>query len=264
MSQLPITMNPLVRITALAAVVLSSSFAEEEKWTSIFNGKDLEGWTPKIQGHELGEDPKKTFTVKDGAITVSYENYENWGDAFGHIFYKSKYSNYRIRLEYRFTGDQVKNGPGWATQNSGIMLHCQDPKTMGKDQSFPVSLEFQLLGAGNGVKTTGNLCTPGTYVSVDGKENKNHCIGAKPATLPLGEWVKAEAEVRGGKIVKHFINGELAIEYTDARLDPGDGDAKPLIEAQGGKTELTEGYISLQSESHPCQFRNIEILELDP
>ncbi len=256
-------MNPLLRIATLATLAVSSAFADEEKWVSIFNGKDLDGWTPKIQGYELGEDPKKTFVVKDDALTVTYENYDEWGNAFGHIFYKTKYSNYKIRLEYRFTGEQVKGGPGWATQNSGIMLHCQDPKTIGKDQSFPVSLEFQLLGAGNGVKTTGNLCTPGTYVSIGGQVNKAHCIGAKPATLPLDQWVKAEAEVRGGKIVKHFINGELAMEYSDAKLDENDGDAKPLIEAQGNN-DLTEGYISLQSESHPCQFRNIEILELDP
>jgi len=246
----------------LAAALLLPLQAEDEGWTPIFNGKDLTGWTPKLRGHELGKDPKKTFVVRDGAIAVDYSNYEAWGDAFGHLFYKEKLSNYRIRLEYRFIGEQIKDGPGWALANSGIMLHCQEPGTMGREQNFPVSLEFQLLGAPNGVKTTGNLCTPGTYVTLDGQENRNHCIGATPPTLPLGEWVKAEAEVRGGKVVRHYINGKLAMEYGNAKLDGNDGDAKPLIELQGGD-DLASGWISLQSESHPCEFRKIEIQKLE-
>ncbi|WP_367873009.1 DUF1080 domain-containing protein [Luteolibacter sp. Populi] len=256
-------MKPFVRFTTIVALLISSALCEDEKWTSIFNGKDLDGWTPKIMGKALGEDPQKTFIVEDGAIKVSYANYTDWGSAFGHLFYKAKFSNYKIRLEYRFTGDQVKGGPGWAIQNSGIMLHSQDPKTMGKDQDFPCSLEFQLLGSGNGVKSTGNLCTPGTYITMDGKVNKTHCISCKEPTRPLGEWVKAEAEVRGGKLVKHLIGGKVVMEYSDLKLDGGDANAKPLIEALGGE-DLKEGYISLQSESHPVEFKNIEVLELKP
>ena len=160
------------------------------------------------------------------------------------------------------TGEQIKGGPGWALQNNGIMLHCQDPKTMGKDQSFPVSLEFQLLGSGNSNGTTGNLCTPGTYITLDGEVNRNHCINCKQPAFPPGEWVTAEAEVHGGKLVKHLINGKVVFEYTDTKLDPADNDAKPLIEATGSDA-LTEGYISLQSESHPYEFRKIEVMELE-
>ena len=255
-------MKPTLRTAALAALLFSSVHAEEAKWTSIFNGKDLSGWTPKIRGLALGEDPKKTFIVEDGAIKVSYANYEEWGETYGHLFHEKKYSNYRLRLEYRVTGEQIKGGPGWALQNNGIMLHCQDPKTMGKDQSFPVSLEFQLLGSGNSNGTTGNLCTPGTYITLDGEVNRNHCINCKQPAFPSGEWVTAEAEVHGGKLVKHLINGKVVFEYTDTKLDPADNDAKPLIEAAGSDA-LTEGYISLQSESHPYEFRKIEVMELE-
>lgn len=256
-------MKPILLAASLAAVLATTSTAQEEKWTSIFNGKDLDGWTPKIRGLALGEDPKKTFTAEDGILKVDYANYTAWNNDFGHLFYKAKVSSYRIRLEYRFTGDQLSGGPAWATQNSGIMLHSQAPETMGKDQDFPVSLEFQLIGSGNpNIKTTGNLCTPGTFVTVEGKENKNHCINAAEPAKELGQWVKAEAEVRGGKIVKHLIDGKVVFEFTDAKLDSGDADAKPLIEAQGSDA-LTEGYISLQSESHPVEFRNIELLELE-
>lgn len=256
-------MKPNALLASCAAVLFAASAHAEEKWIPIFNGKDLDGWTPKINGLELGQDPKKTFIVEDGVIKVSYANYTEWGDAFGHLFYKTKFSHYRIRLEYRVVGEQVKNGPGWAIQNSGIMLHCQDPKTMGKNQNFPASLEFQLLGSGNGVKTTGNLCTPGTYVTTNGAVNKNHCIGSTEPTKPPGEWIQAEAEVHGDKLVKHLINGKVAMEYSDLKLDPADPDGKPLIDAQGSDA-LKEGYISLQSESHPYEFRKIEVLELKP
>ncbi|MCG8512376.1 MAG: DUF1080 domain-containing protein, partial [Rhodospirillales bacterium] len=121
------------------------------EWVSIFNGKNLEGWTPKFAGHELGENYKETFRVEDGNLCVNYDNYEKFGNKFGHIFYKDKFSHYKIRLEYRFVGKQVEGGPGWAFRNSGIMIHCQDPKTMGKGQSFPVSIEVQTLG-GDGQK----------------------------------------------------------------------------------------------------------------
>ncbi|MDB6079301.1 MAG: hypothetical protein JWO82_3048 [Akkermansiaceae bacterium] len=256
-------MKSILRICAFAVLALSSARAEDGKWESIFNGKDLDGWTPKIRGLAYGEDPNKTFSVSDGVMKVSYANYKEWGEAYGHIFWKTKLSHYRIRLEYRFTGQQIKGGAGWALENSGIMLHSQDPKTMGKDQSFPASLEFQLLGADNSMRMTGSVCSPGTYLSIKGKEDKTHCIMSTTPAAPLDEWVVAEAEVHGGKLIKHFINGKEGIEYTDTKLDENDGDAKPLIELQGGKNDLTEGYICLQSESHPCEFRKIEVMILD-
>lgn len=250
-----------MKLLLIFALIAAPLQAADDGWKSIFNGKDLTGWTPKLVGHKLGEDPKKTFVVRDGKIAVDYTSYEKWGNSFGHLFYKSEFTNYRIRLEYRFIGKQLQGGPGWANVNSGIMLHCQNPETMGKDQKFPVSLEFQLLGKFKGPRTTANLCTPGTFVTINGKVNKAHCISTETQAGEIDEWVTAEAEVHGGKIVKHLINGKLAIEYSDPRLDARDITAQPLIELQGND-KLTSGWISLQSESHPCEFRKIEILEL--
>lgn len=249
------------RTAALLAALLTPLAAEPE-WKPIFNGEDLDGWTPKITGHKLGEDPDRTFLVRDGAITVDYANQDAWHGQFGHLFYREKLSHYRVRFEYRFLGEQLTDGPAWATQNSGIMLHCQDPETMGVDQDFPTSLECQLLGAGNAVATTGNLCTPQTYVTYQGEVNHNHCLAGKVPTRPLGEWVQAEAEVRGGKLIRHLIDGEVSIEYRDPILDQASADAAAQGEAQG-TLAIHEGYFSLQSESHPCQFRNIELQILD-
>ena len=121
---------------------------------------------------------------------MGYESYENFDNRFGHIFYKSPYSHYRFRMEYRFIGSQVPGGPGWAYRNSGIMLHCQDPKSMGKDQDFPVSIEVQLLGGRkDGDRTTANLCTPGTNVVMSDELKFAHCISSMYNTYGVVQWV---------------------------------------------------------------------------
>jgi hypothetical protein len=234
------------------------------KWISLFNGMDLTGWTPKIRGYELGDNWGNTFRVENGVLKVAYDKYEAFDNKFGHLFCKTPFSHYRMRLEYRFTGDQTPGGPGWALRNSGIMIHCQDPKTMGKDQDFPVCIEVQLLGGdGQNERTTGNLCTPGTNVVMSDKLVTQHCVSSKSETYHGDRWVKAEIEVNGDGVIKHLINGRVVLEYQEPQLDPSDADAKKLLE-RGAAKMLSEGYISLQAESHPCAFRKIEILPLQP
>lgn len=237
---------------------------KEGEWIQLFNGKDLRGWTPKIRYEEFGEDRRRTFRVENGLMKVGYENYEDkFEDNFGHIFYKTPFSHYRLRVEYRFVGEQIADGPGWATRNSGLMLHCQDPRTMAKDQDFPVSIEAQILGGdGTNDRTTMNLCTPGCHVVIDGELVKRHCISSKSKTFHGEQWVVAEAEVRGNQSIKHFVNGDLVMEYSAPVLDDGDEKSIPLIKAAGGKIEMTSGWISLQSESHPVEFRKVEIMIL--
>jgi hypothetical protein len=231
-----------------------------EDWISLFDGKDLSGWTPKIKGYELGDNYAKTFRVENGAIAVRYDGYGGkFAERFGHLFYKSPFSNYVMRLEYRFTGDQLPDGPGWAIRNSGIMVHCQDPSSIRKAQDFPVCIEVQLLGGdGKNERSTGNLCTPGTNVEMDGKLITQHCTNSKSKTYHGDQWVKAEVEVHGNKKVIHRIDGETVLEYERPQLDPTDADAQALLKA-GANMMLSSGYISLQSESHPVEFRNIEI-----
>jgi hypothetical protein len=234
--------------------------ADDPGWVPLFDGKTLDGWTPKVKGFELGDNHLDTFRVEAGVLKVSYDKYEAFADKFGHLFYKDPFSHYRLRVEYRFVGDQCKGGPGWAVRNNGIMFHSQDPKTMRKDQDFPVSIEAQLLGGlGKGNRPTNNLCSPGTHVVLGGKLFTPHCTNSKSKTFHGDVWVTAEIEVNGGGAVKHFVNGELVLEYEQPQLDPGDADAKKLIAARGGKLLLEEGYIALQAESHPTEFRKVEI-----
>ncbi len=229
-----------------------------DRWIPLFNGKNLDGWTPKITRHALGENFGNTFRVEDGILKVSYDKYKQFDGQFGHLFYKDRFSHYVIRIEYRFVGDQVKGGPGWAVRNSGLMFHCQAPETMRKEQDFPVSIEAQFLGGtGKGERPTGSVCTPGTNIVMNGKLITQHCINSKSKTYNGDQWVTAEIEVHGSGKVKHIINGETVIEYEKPQLDPRDADAAKLI--KGKNLLLEEGYIALQSESHPVEFRKVEI-----
>ncbi len=251
----------------LGVLFAGACMAAEEKpntqtWTSLFNGKDLTGWTPKITGFELGENYNDTFRVEDGVLKVCYDKWEKFDGHFGHIFYKSSFSHYRLRVEYRFVGEQVPGGPGWAFRNNGIMLHCQSPQSMRKDQDFPVSAEVQLLG-GNGKdkRSTGNLCTPGTHVIMKDKLIKQHCINSSSDTYHGDQWVTMEVEVHGHGLIKHIVNGQVVLEYEQVQLDDTDRDARTLI--KDGDKRVSGGYISLQAESHPTEFRKIEILLLE-
>lgn len=252
---------PALAFCALAALAPAQEPKKDADagWVSLFDGKSLDGWTPKIKGYELGDNHLDTFRVGGGAITVNYDKYKEFDGKFGHLFYKDKFSHYRVRVEYRFVGEQCKGGPGWATRNSGVMLHCQDPKTMRKDQDFPVSIEAQFLGGLSNKKdrTTCNMCSPGTHVVLGGKLFKTHCTNSKSKTFDGDVWVTAEIEVNGGGAVKHSVNGELVLEYEQPQLDEGDADAKKLI--RDGKVLLEEGYIALQAESHPIEFRKVEV-----
>lgn len=257
-------MGAAVALAPHAPVAADDGDAKAEgEWVSLFDGKTLEGWTPKIRTHAVGENYANTFRVEDGLLTVSYDGYEDFNKQYGHLFYKTPYSHYRMKLDYRFIGDQAQGGEGWARRNSGVMVHGQSPESMGKDQEFPVSIEVQLLGGdGKNKRSTGNLCTPGTNVVMDGELKTNHCFNSTSETYHGDQWVTAEIEVRGDETIRHFINGEKVFEYEAPQLDPRDGDAKKLIEAAGGEKLLSGGTISLQSESHPVQFRNIQIMEL--
>ena len=255
---------PAGRISLLWILACAGCAPDESDWTPLFNGRDLDGWTPKITGLALGEDPLGTFRVEDGLLTVGYEGYEDFSDRFGHLFHETPFSDFRLRVEYRVVGTQAPGGPDWAFRNSGVMLHAQAPETMGLDQDFPISLEVQFLG-GNGAdpRTTANLCTPGTHVHVDGTLVERHCIESTSATYHGDEWVTVEAVVRGDAEFIHIVNGDTVLAYGQAVVGGGvvhgfDPEMKP------DGSPLSRGYVALQSESHPIQFRRVEIQSLIP
>ncbi len=252
----------LIFSSAATAQKKAKNDPNQKEWQQLFNGKDLNDWHVKITGYDLDDNFGNTFRVADGVMQVGYEKYDKFNERFGHIFYKEKFSYYTIVVEYRFFGDQAKEGPNWATRNSGIMLHCLDPKTMGKNQDFPISIEAQLLGGlGKGPRTTLNLCTPGTNVEMDGKLFTPHCITSKSKTYDGDQWVRAEVEVRGNESIKHIIDGQVVLSYEKPQIGAGNVSGHdPKVKVDGQM--LSEGYISLQSESHPVEFRKVELLNL--
>jgi hypothetical protein len=239
------------------------SSPEQGEWLQLFNGKDLSGWTPKIKGYEVGVNYADTFRVENGVLKVSYDKYEGpFNERFGHLFYDKPFSNYILRVEYRFVGEQAPGVGAWAWRNNGIMVHGQTAQSMLKDQNFPVSLEIQLLG-GNGrePRPNANLCTPGTNVVLNGRLHTPHCTNSTSETYHGDQWVTVEVEVHGNKTIRHKLGGKTVLEYSEAQLDDRDADARRLF-ADGAEKMITGGTISLQSESAPIEFRKVELREL--
>jgi hypothetical protein len=249
-------------IAMLAVIILvgcGSPKQKENEWIQLFNGKDLEGWTPKVRGFELGVNYKNTFRVEDGLLKVRYDEYDDFDNRFAHLFYKDEFSHYIIRVEYRFVGEQVPGGPGWAFRNNGIMIHGQSAESMEVEQDFPTSIEVQLLGGdGAATRPTANLCTPGTNVVLNGQLHLDHCTNSTSDTFHGDQWVTVEIEVHGGDVIKHFVNGVQVMEYSEPQLDERDKTYAKLLPANGDKI-IRKGTISLQGESHPTDFRKIEL-----
>ncbi|MEO6360551.1 MAG: family 16 glycoside hydrolase, partial [Sphingomicrobium sp.] len=105
-------------------------------------------------------------------------------------------------------------------------------------------------------------CTPGTNVVIDSKLVTEHCILSTSPVMANNQWIRAEFEVTKDGEVTHFINGTPVFHYSDPQYDPTDPDAKPLIAAAGGLLAVRKGYIYLQSEGHPVEFRHIEVMKL--
>lgn len=253
----------------------TSGHDNSEEWMQLFNRKDLTGWDIKIAKHALNDNLHKNFYVKDSILKIDYSGFQKFDGEFGHFYYKDSFSYYILRLEYRFTGQQLDGGPDYAWLNSGVMLHSQSAASVGINQTFPVSVEMQFLASDEKQKrTTGNLCTPGTEVNMKGSLVNAHCINSSSKNYSANEWVTAEAVVLGDSIIHHIINGDTVLTYEQPRVGGGfvntdltwtgggfGADSVSWMQKQG--TTLKSGYIALQAESHPLEFRKVELLNLE-
>ncbi len=255
-------------LIAIAAIGLGSPLPgtaqptpPDSAWRPLFNGRDLTGWTAKIRGYPIGENFGRTFRVEHGVLKVAYDAYDgDFAERFGHLFYETPFAHYHLIVEYRFTGAQQPGAPGWALRNSGAMLHAQDPRTMGLGQDFPIAVELQLLGGlGDGAaRPTANMCSPGTEVDVNGTTVRGHCLNSSSRTYDGDQWVTMEAIVRGDSAITHIVNGDTVLVYARPRVGGGNV-AGHAPEAKVDGTPLRSGYIALQSEGHPVEFRRVEL-----
>jgi hypothetical protein len=186
-------MKSSLKITALGLLcgfLISSGYSQDQSagggWVQIFNGTNLDGWTPKFRGSPMGVNYKNTFHVTNGLLVVDYSQYTHFNGEFGHLFWKEKLSHYRIRAEYRFVGEQCPGGPTWGFRNNRIMIFSEPPETMELNQDFPASIEVQLLGGGNphGDQNNGSFCTPHTRALYQGELTSKHRTSAREKIYP--------------------------------------------------------------------------------
>jgi hypothetical protein len=250
---------------ALVAAAQAAGDEPKDGWVQLFNGRDLSDWVVKINHCPLGDNYGNTFRVEDGLIKVRYDQYGDFGERFGHLYFKRPFSHYHLAVEYRFVGSLHKGAPKYADLNSGVMFHAQDPRTMLLDQNWPIALELQFLaGQPDGKpRPTGCVCTPGTHVVHNGKLTEAHIIQSTAGTYPPGEWVRAEVVVHGSGRIVHIVNGKTVLEYEQPQIGGGVVAGYDPKVFQVGKL-LSEGFIGLQSEGQPVDFRKVEIRELEP
>jgi len=259
------TQSSIARIASFLILLVPILVAAEQPWVPLFNGRNLDGWTPKISGHVSGENFANTFRVVNGMIQVDYDGYAKFNSQYGHLFTNIAYSHYILRLEYRFTGKMMADAPNYVNLNSGVMIHAQTPQSMGLNQGFPTSMEVQFLAdEGKGKRSTANVCTPGTNLELEGKLVTQHIVESTAPTFSAEEWVKVEVEVHGSELVIHRINGVEVLRYQRPQLDPRNelAPATDLLNAGSNKI-LSYGHIALQAEGQPVWFRNIELKSLE-
>ncbi|MBJ6367947.1 3-keto-disaccharide hydrolase [Snuella sedimenti] len=263
-------MIPLKRFLLFTGALLifscgnNNSKKSTNDWQVLFNGKDLDGWIPKIHHHEVGDNYANTFRVKDGAIQVSYDDYDTFNERYGHLFYKKSFSSYHLKFKYRFTNQWLEDAPSYTYRNSGIMFHSQDPKTILKEQDWPISVEYQMLAdAGDGnPRPTGNMCSPGTDVIYNNELDPRHCINSSSKTYKWDVWVNGELIVYKDSLIVHIVNKDTVLQYSKPTIGGGVANRfNPAIKIDG--TPLKEGYIGLQAEGQGVAFKDIFIKELD-
>lgn len=260
----PTPSQPLLWLALCACCLLLSGYTKpKNRWIKLFNGKNLDGWIVKINHHDVGVNYANTFRVQDGAIQVNYDGYGDFDNQFGHLYYKKPFSHYHLKLEYRFVGQLHKGAPGYTLRNSGVMLHALDPRTMLRHQDWPISVEMQFLGGlGDGKpRPTGNMCSPGTEVVYQGKVYPGHCLNSSSKTYDGDQWVRAEAIVLGDSLITHIINSDTVLRYSKPHIGGGVATGfDPKLKVDG--RPLQSGFIGLQSEGQPVEFRNIELMDL--
>lgn len=251
-------------IPVVFILLLSCSPKEKpEVWVDLFNGKDINDWTVKIHHHEVGENFGNTFRIVDDMIQVRYDQYGDFNDQFAHLYYNNPFSKFHLKLEYQFTGELQQGAPEYTILNSGVMFHSQDPRTMLKEQNWPISVEMQFLAGLNDGKPrpTGNMCSPGTDIEYEGKVYEGHCLNSTSKTYGKDEWVQAELIVLGDSLITQIINGDTVLQYSKPTMGGGVVNGFDSAIWKPG-TALKSGYIALQSEGQPINFRKVKLREL--
>jgi|BioPla2DNA2_1021312.scaffolds.fasta_scaffold17704_2 hypothetical protein len=199
---------------------------------AVFSSCKQDKTVPLFNGKDLAgwvvfTNPADSTTDAAGTFTVKDGVLAVRGQPYGYIRTEKQYKDYRVSLEFRWAGEKGSN--------SGFFQRVH-----GEDKIWPVGLECQ-LGSGN----VGDLIGLGGYpfeeaVQQLGRFQMKPRITDTDPEKPVGEWNQIEVECLG-PYVKYTVNGILANEAAVADVS---------------------GFIALQSEGGPVEFRNIRIQEL--
>jgi hypothetical protein len=212
-------MKTFLKTVALFTLSTFLLACSSDKKVMLFNGKDLDNWIFFTENEEV--EPGDVFWVEDGVIHTS-------GQPNSYIRTRESYSNFKLHVEWRWTGEPT---------NSGVLIHVR-----GKDMIWPLAIECQLMhenagdvvcigeGSGITIRDTTYLITPG--------DRRYHIIGKSEKTSENqpGEWNSYDITSQDGNL-EALVNG--------------------VLQNQGTGMTLREGYILLQAEGSPIQFRNI-------
>jgi hypothetical protein len=218
----------------------ATAVAEPVSPTSVirlFDGTTLAGWTPDVPARDADPNGPPSFIVRDGKLV-------SLGKPEGHLLTDRRYRDYRLEVEYRFSGK-----PG----NCGVLIHASTPRALYK--MFPKSIEVQLM-SGN----AGDFWVIQEDIKVEDMETRRPRRGTEKwggaegdarrvlnltdgSEKPLGEWNSLVVEARG-RTITVWLNGDLVNNGVDASVD--------------------QGRIALQAEGAEVEFRKVEIGPLPP
>jgi len=193
-------LRPLFRTALVAGICLPLVQAENEKWTPLFNGKDLSGFAFHLG--KKGTENKGTFTVKDGIIVVS-------GKPSGYMYTKKSYSKYILEYEWTFKRPANLKDDKKFKANSGCLVHIGEANQLG---IWPRCIEVQ-----------GMYHQAGLILPIPRKLECKLTEDKKARTRvlkPVGEWQTTRIEVDGGDM-KIYLNGALISTVADCVLTEG-------------------------------------------
>ena len=239
------------------------AFAESE-WRTLFNGKDLSGWTVTLDKHKPGEDPDKLVQVRDGAIHMYADTDPSKQVPFGVITHADTFSRFHLTLEYRWREKRFAPRKE-AIRDAGMLYHVQSAERI-----WPDSIEYQIQEGDTGdivllQRHATSWRHPQPDLAPEGQgdaallpENGGVPIVSRKGFLYLGRfpeydqlqgWNQAEVIVHANESAEHRLNGHVRARLGDFRMPDG--------------APLSSGKICLQLEGAELEYRNVRIRELD-
>lgn len=229
---LPAALLIAAALTGCASFRGSSSGAQEAQ--PLFDGESLEGWHVDVPEADGKPEIEPTFVVREGVLVSR-------GAPQGHLITDESYGDYRLEVEYRWTGQ-----PG----NCGVLVHCSTPRRL--YGMFPQSIECQMYhgNAGDFWCIGEDIQTPDmetrrgpdpTQWGVEEGQRRRIINLTDGAENPAGEWNRMTIECRA-RSIDIWVNGELV--------------------NQGRDCTASSGQIALQAEGAEAEFRRVDLFEL--